>query len=844
MRRLLWAVILLTLGTASASAQYYSSQYRMVIRTIDGLTYPFNVERVDSVYFEIFQSEVNDNDEDETTVTGSATDITNYTATITSWANILENLSSDIIVGIIYTTEGTPNKSNGTQITVSTSSLGSDAKYTVTLENLTPSTTYYYRSFVYQSGIWFYGDVKEFTTKGLDANLASGEVSKLTCYSAKVSGSVSIDQSVQYNTLTYGICYGTDSVPTVNDSKVQANTKDQDGNFSCQFRALTGSTTYYYRAYAYVDGYLSYGSIRSFTTKADDVVITGDIDPETFTVKSALKIGGGAYSTLELGVCYGTNELPTVSDQTVTANEVDDENNFTLVLKDIPFGVYYYRSYVKIEGVAHYGAVKSFILCDVDLGLSVKWAFFNMGASKPEEYGNYYAWGETEPKTDYSWSTYKWCNGSFYTLTKYNTSTYYGTVDNKTILDPEDDVAHVKWGGSWRMPTKAEQVELRNNCTWRWYDSDNSEFNGIAGYKVTSKIKGYTDRSIFLPAAGYRYGTDLNSVGNNGNYCSSSLDTDYPYSEYYLYFGSGYANRSLGRSVRPVCPSDEWLSVSISFVEDNRTLLVGGNAALSVVVKKNNDIYYYNPEWNSDNPSVAIVDQNGVVTAMSAGTAHITASIQTVSVQCTVTVTDNEDIEHEYVDLGLSVKWATFNVGALSPEEYGGYYAWGETEPKTDYSWSTYKWCNGSERTMTKYCNNSEYGDDGFTDTLTVLTPEDDVAHVKWGGSWRMPTKAEQDELRNNCTWTWYDSGNTEFGGVAGYKVTSKIEGYTDRSIFLPAVGCRSGTDLMSVGDGFYWSSSLSTYPNRAYYLHFFPGYVGCGDITHEWGFSVRPVCP
>ena len=848
------AVMLLLVGSASASAQYYSSQYRMVIRTIDGLAYPFNVELVDSVYFEMVQSEANGNDEDETTVTGGATEITNYTATITSWANILDNLSSDIKVGIIYTTEGIPSKSNGTQITVSTSSLGSDAKYTVTLENLSQSTTYYYRSFVYQSGIWFYGDVKEFTTKGLGAELVSGEVSKLTCYSAKVNCSVNIDESIQYSTLTYGICYGTDTVPTVNDSKVQADSKDQDGNFSCQLRALTGSTTYYYRAYAYVDGYLSYGPIRSFTTKADDVVITGDIDTVSFTVKSALKISSGAYSTLELGVCYGTNDHPTVSDKTVTTNEVDDENNFTLTLKDIPFGaVYYYCSYVKIDGVAHYGAIKSFILCDVDLGLSVKWAFFNMGASKPEEYGDYYAWGETEPKTDYSWSTYKWCNGSSSTQTKYNTLSSYGTVDNKTTLDPEDDVAHVKWGGSWRMPTKAEQDELRNNCTWTWYGSGNTEFNGVVGYKVTSNVTGYTDRSIFLPFAGSLDDMGRDYVGLFGDFWSSSLNTYIPCHSYYLYIDSSVVSfydiyyRYAGRSVRPVCPSDEWLSsVSISFVEDNKTLLVDGSAALSVVVKKNNEVYYYNPEWNSDNPSVAIVDQNGVVTAMSAGTAHITASIQTISVQCTVTVTDNDfEIEHEYVDLGLSVKWATFNVGALSPEDLGAYYAWGETEPKTDYSWSTYKWCNGSYNTQTKYNTSTYYG---TVDNKTTLDPEDDVAHVKWGGNWRMPTKAEQDELRNNCTWTWYDSGNTEFNGIAGYKVTSNKAGYTDRSIFLPAAGCRSDTCLSSVGDdGNYWSSSLYTDNTWARRLIFDSGDLSTyhSDFSYRYnGFSVRPVCP
>ena len=579
------AILLLMVGTIQVFAQY-----QMVVHTDDGLSYPFSAERIDSVSFVLINPDDNGNDEDETTVTGSATDITIYTATITSWANILDNLSTDLKVGIIFTQAGTPSKNNGTQKTVSTSSLGSDAKYTVTLTGLTPSTTYYYRSFVYQSGIWFYGNVKEFTTKGQGVDLVSGEINKLTCYSAKVSGQINIDEATQYSSLAYGICYGTTAEPTINNSKIQATNKDSEGNFTCQIRALTGSTTYYYRSYAYVDGYLSYGPVRSFTTKADDVVITGDIDSETFTVKSELKIGGGAYSTLELGVCYGTNEHPTVSDKTVTTNEVDDENNFSLTLKDITYRTTYYRSFVKIDGIAHYGETKSFRKKPkengtensyqyIELGLSVKWATFNVGASKPEEYGDYFAWGETEPyyedgyaqenpqshwkdgkSAGYAWSTYKWCNGSKTTLTKYNTKSDYGTVDNKTTLDPEDDVAHVKWGGSWRMPTHKEQDELRNNCTWTWYSSGNSEFGGVAGYKVTSNKEGYTDRFIFLPAAGYRYGTYLSSVGSYGIYWSSSLRTDGPdlASSIFFYSGTVYAgysrDRYLGLSVRPVCP--------------------------------------------------------------------------------------------------------------------------------------------------------------------------------------------------------------------------------------------------------------------------------------------------
>ena len=192
---------------------------------------------------------------------------------------------------------------------------------------------------------------------------------------------------------------------------------------------------------------------------------------------------------------------------------------------------------------------------------------------------------------------------------------------------------------------------------------------------------------------------------------------------------------------------------------------------------------------------------------------------------------------YEYVDLGLpsGTKWATMNVGADSPEDYGDYFAWGETTTKSTYNWSTYKWCNDSYNTMTKYCTSSSYG---TVDNKTILDLSDDAAYVNWGSSWRMPTKAEYDELINTSytTWTW-----TTQNGVKGYKVTSKTNG---NSIFLPAAGCRDNSDLYNAGfGGGYWSSSLSTgNPDYAYGLHFYSGSVSSSHSSRYQGLSVRPV--
>ena len=192
----------------------------------------------------------------------------------------------------------------------------------------------------------------------------------------------------------------------------------------------------------------------------------------------------------------------------------------------------------------------------VDLGLpsGLKWATCNIGASSPEEYGDYFSWGEISPKSEYTWENYKFrisgdmdANMKF---SKYSTNNSYGTVDNKTRLEMSDDAARANWGSSWRMPTRSEFIELRTNCTWTWTTS-----GGKKGYRVSSKSNG---NSIFMPAAGSRYRTTVDGTGASGNYWSSTLDKEYPFYSYFFrlqqssYFDWSNDSRYRGFSVRPV----------------------------------------------------------------------------------------------------------------------------------------------------------------------------------------------------------------------------------------------------------------------------------------------------
>jgi uncharacterized protein YjdB len=475
----------------------------------------------------------------------------------------------------------------------------------------------------------------------------------------------------------------------------------------------------------------------------------------------------------------------------------------------------------------------------VDLGLSsgLKWASCNLGASKPEEYGDYYAWGETVPKDNYDMSTYLWLDN--YSITKYLYYSYgysaidYDHIDNKTVLDLSDDAAQVNWGGDWRMPTRVEMKELMTECTWKWDQKGETE-----GLLVTGK----NGNSIFLPAAGARNGTTIIDV-DHGGYWTSSIC--YPFADYSMFLdfynrdGSipmvlacFYRRRFDGLPIRPVY--GKFVKVqSLSLNKSNLTLNVGDTEELTTQVTPSNAT----PQdfaWLSSDYSIVTVDE-GEITAVAPGTVTITvwSGDGEKSATCTVTVTADT---HEAVDLGLpsGVKWATCNIGASSPEEYGDYFAWGEAEPKNGSShWSNYTWCNGSSSSFTKY---NIHSDLGTVDHKIGLDLEDDAAHVNWGGNWRMPTMAELEELHYQCTWTW-----TTQGGKNGYRVT----GPNGNSIFLPASGYWAGSSLNGVGTvGASWSSTL--WPDESVYaslIIYNSGTVSENGFDRVDGMTIRPVC-
>ena len=190
--------------------------------------------------------------------------------------------------------------------------------------------------------------------------------------------------------------------------------------------------------------------------------------------------------------------------------------------------------------------------------------------------------------------------------------------------------------------------------------------------------------------------------------------------------------------------------------------------------------------------------------------------------------------DHEWVDLGLAsgTLWATMNVGATSPEDYGDYFAWGETAPKEVYDWSTYTLCSGRDSTLTKYCTDAACG---VVDNKTELEPEDDAAYVNWGPSWRMPTIDQLIELKDACSWQ-----RTEVNGVAGALVT----GPNGNTVFFPLAGARNGSEFERVGSYVYfWSTALYSDDSRvARYLYSNGTTKQAWNRLRYYGFSVRAV--
>ncbi len=481
-------------------------------------------------------------------------------------------------------------------------------------------------------------------------------------------------------------------------------------------------------------------------------------------------------------------------------------------------------------GINEYdGTMRGYKYVDLGLPSGLLWATCNVGASAPTQYGDYYAWGETFTQSNYAWSTYDYYSSM---LTKYCVNSAYGWIDNEITLQSTDDVAYKKWGGKWRMPTEADYQELKQYCTWKW-----TYYDGVYGYLGKSSKN---NKVIFFPAAGYKSAYSSYSAKTYCHYWSSSLFVENSMEAISASWSSNdapdpnlfyYSERYYGMPVRAVYGDRSSYALFVA-MNDSTMGTISGDDYLRyvpysiVTIQATPNAGYTFVNWSdgsTDNPRAITMTKD----------TYICANFEAEYTGGTGETSGANG--HEYVDLGLpsGTLWATCNIGATSPEQYGDYFAWGEVTPKSNYSWSTYKYCNGTEKTLTKYCIDSEFG---YVDNKTQLDLFDDAAYMNWGGGWKMPTNQQYTELSKECSWLW-----TTYSGMYGYRII----GPNGNSVFLPAAGTAHSVDWVFKPNeyGFYYSSTLES-SSSGYTLHFESDYIG-GDFwswPREYGCPVRAV--
>ena len=452
--------------------------------------------------------------------------------------------------------------------------------FSCSISNFSPATTYYYVASVIIDDKEEMGEVKSFTTLEEEVVLSiTGESSNVGERSAKLYGWCN-QEGEEGLSVVYGIEYSATDLTTA-ATTITADEKDSANKYCCQPTDLSSNTLYYYRSFCLFKGVRSYGEVKTFKTADFSVTVT-TLDPSVIISNQAVLDGSlsvDSIDELEKSVWFLYSDTASTledlkSSGNLLASSLGSEGKFEASIRSVlpnslPINTeYFYVAATTVHDKTVYGEVRSFTTLPayyyrfglVDLGLSVKWSSVNLGASTPCEYGLYFAWGETEPKTkEFYWSTYKW--GTQNALTRYcpaDKADYWGGTgdpDGKTDFrdyNYVDDAARANLGGKWRTPTSEEWQELFDNCTVteRTYPGTN-----IKGYQFVSKIPGHAGDSIFLPATGtWIDGNPWSDVGVYLGYWLSSIDTNRPYEALWQFTTPEYPGdyRYAGHTIRPV----------------------------------------------------------------------------------------------------------------------------------------------------------------------------------------------------------------------------------------------------------------------------------------------------
>ena len=491
-------------------------------------------------------------------ITGEATHISCRNAKLSGKVTLSQTTATNLSFGVLYSTSSGVLLGSATQLEAK--EFDTDYNFTIDSGVLEPETTYYYRSYIIQNEEVEYGETKSFKTLALSSMIQTLDASGVNFKDATLNAKLDLTDC-NYSSIEYGF----ELTPQGGQARTLTANNLADKAFSYRDENLMTNTRYSYAAFVKLNGILYEAEPMTFTTTSIQASVTAAasyIQCNSATISGSITVQSDGSFDKYAELYYSDTE--NTYGQIKTLN-LGADGSYSETLSSLSSSTSYdFAVFVMVDDVQFSSGIGNFTTLAppepslVDLGLSVKWASCNLGAFKPTECGGYYQWAGTKDVSDIGfYLDYGNCpyhTGSDYDSgwTKYNTKSSYGTVDNKTVLEAMDDAASVALGGKWRMPTIEEWDELNNtdNCSWTWTTID-----GVNGYKVQSKKPGYTDKWIFLPAAGYRVDDCLFNVGSYGNYWSSSLDTSYnPCYACPMHFGSNssFVGRFGGQSVRPV----------------------------------------------------------------------------------------------------------------------------------------------------------------------------------------------------------------------------------------------------------------------------------------------------
>ena len=482
--------------------------------------------------------------------TGDVSDVTVSSARLSGNAFVFPELGT-VSIGFIISEDGNPSFENGK--VVLTKEMDYDNVFSATATELNPGTTYFYKAFLESQGICRSGEVQSFTTPSFSASTKTLDASEVEFTSARLNASMELSGTAA--DVNVSGCY---FMLAEKSSMVGAKRIDAAAGmeFSASVNNLKPDSEYYFRAVATIHGKEFRGDILSFKTSVPEVFTADPVKVESFsvTLSGNFSFADGGSCGVIMDACGDPgNLIPSGFREWCRSGEKGDDSFEITISGLMPCTEYFFAAVNCVGGKEYFGEVKSFTTGAwpeyVDMGDGLEWYSWNLGASSPEENGDYYAWGEVKVKSSYDWAGYKWNTVNWGdSFTKYCFDSTYGNngfSDSKIVLEKADDAASAGLGAGWRIPTREEWENLIGTDGW-WEYNNVVNYKGVAGIYIVSRETG---QGIFLPKAGYRNGPALLQEGRSFSYWSSSLSTA---SVSKAETPSGPMDRNQGLCIRPV----------------------------------------------------------------------------------------------------------------------------------------------------------------------------------------------------------------------------------------------------------------------------------------------------